>query len=100
MLRDIDTMIFDIQDVGARFYTYCTTLAYVMEECAARCITVVVLDRPNPLGGDVVEGPQLDESCRSFVGTRVPIRHGMSLGELARWHRADAGLDVDLRIVP
>jgi len=101
VLADIDVFVCDIQDVGARFYTYATTLAYCMEACAEHGIPVVVLDRPNPLGGELIEGPLVDEEQRSFVGyLRIPIRHGLTLGELAQWHRRDAGLDLDLRIVP
>lgn len=101
MLQDIEALVFDIQDVGARFYTYSTTLAYCMEECAARGIPVVILDRPNPLGGEKVEGPLLEEECRSFIGyVRLPVVHGLTLGEIAQWHCAQAALDLDLRIVP
>lgn len=101
MLENLDALVFDIQDVGARFYTYSTTLAFCMEECAARGLSLVVLDRPNPLGGDCVDGPIITEEARSFIGhLQVPVRHGMTLGELALWHRADAALDLDLHIEP
>ncbi len=101
MLENLDALVFDIQDVGARFYTYSTTLAFCMEECAARGLSFVVLDRPNPLGGDCVDGPIVTEEARSFIGhLQVPVRHGMTLGELALWHRADAALDLDLHVVP
>lgn len=101
MLEGLDAIIYDIQDVGARFYTYSTTLALVMEECARHGVAVVVLDRPNPIGGAVVEGPGIHDDCRSFVGHMdVPVRHGMTLGELARLHQTDAQLDLDLQIVP
>lgn len=100
MLQGLQTIVFDIQDVGARFYTYSTTLAYLLEECAQRGISVVVLDRPNPIG-DGIEGPRLEDAHRSFVGyLRVPVTHGMTLGELAQWHCADAALDLDLQIAP
>jgi beta-N-acetylhexosaminidase len=100
MLHDIEALVFDIQDVGARFYTYSTTLAYCMEECAARGIPLVVLDRPNPLGGEKVEGPLLEDECRSFIGhVRLPVVHGLTLGEIAQWHRTQAALNLDLRIV-
>ncbi|HVF84991.1 MAG TPA: DUF1343 domain-containing protein, partial [Abditibacteriaceae bacterium] len=86
MLADIDVLVFDIQDVGARFYTYASTLCYALEECAAHNKSLVVLDRPNPLGGTAVEGPRLERSCRSFVGhVQVPLRHGLTTGELALW---------------
>jgi uncharacterized protein YbbC (DUF1343 family) len=101
MLANIDALVCDLQDVGARFYTYATTFAYTMEECAARGIAVVVLDRPNPLGGAVIEGPQLEDECRSFVGyLRVPARHGLTLGELALFHRHDHALDLELKVLP
>jgi len=89
-----------LQDAGARFYTYASTLAYAMEECAGRGIAVVVLDRPNPLGGERIEGPQLEAAHRSFVGyLNTPIRHGLTLGELALLHRAELSLDLDLHVV-
>ncbi len=97
MLAGITALVCDLQDVGARFYTYATTLAYTLEECARHKIPVVVLDRPNPLGGTVIEGPCLHDECRSFVGyLRVPVRHGMTLGELARLHCEDERIDLDL----
>jgi uncharacterized protein YbbC (DUF1343 family) len=83
-LRDIDCMLFDIQDVGTRFYTYLSTMHYVMEACAENNIPLVILDRPNP-NGFYVDGPVLEEKFRSFVGMHpIPIVHGMTLGELAR----------------
>jgi uncharacterized protein YbbC (DUF1343 family) len=100
MLHNLKVLVFDIQDVGARFYTYSSTLAHILEECAQRDISVLVLDRPNPIG-DNIEGPRMEEEQRSFVGhLRVPVTHGMTLGELAQWHCADAALDVDLQIAP
>jgi uncharacterized protein YbbC (DUF1343 family) len=100
MLQDIDVLICDLQDAGARFYTYASTLAYVMEECAGHGVEVVVLDRPNPLGGSVVEGPLLEAAQRSFVGyLDVPVRHGLTMGELALLHREQAKLKLDLEIV-
>lgn len=101
MLQGIDILVCDIQDVGARFYTYSTTLAYCLEECARHGIAVVVLDRPNPLSGVQINGPRVVEDGRSFVGyLRVPIQHGLTWGELALWHQRDAGLDVDLHVLP
>lgn len=100
MLADIDVLVFDIQDVGARFYTYGSTLCYALEECAAHGKNLVVLDRPNPLGGVKTEGPMLEMNCRSFVGhVQVPVVHGLTLGELALWHKKQENLDVDLRVV-
>ena len=85
MLRDIDVLVFDIQDVGARFYTYACTMANAMQEAARRNIPFVVLDRPNPINGTQVEGPLLDPSLKSFIGCfELPLRHGMTIGELAR----------------
>lgn len=100
MLADIDVLLFDIQDVGARFYTYGSTLCYALEECAAHGKSLVVLDRPNPLGGNAIEGPMLENDCRSFVGhVQIPVVHGLTLGELATWHKRQENLDVDLRVV-
>src|SRR5262249_57042587 len=85
MLDGIDTLVGDVQDIGARFYTYATTVAYVMEEAAKRGVSVVVLDRPNPIDGFDVEGPVRDANALSFVGYfPMPIRHGLTVGELAR----------------
>jgi uncharacterized protein YbbC (DUF1343 family) len=83
-LSEIDLMIFDIQDVGARFYTYISTMHYVMEACAENNIPLLILDRPNP-NGNIVDGPVLDTSFKSFVGMHpVPIAHGMTVAEYAR----------------
>jgi len=85
MLEDLDIIIFDIQDIGARFYTYISTLGLVMEAAGEASIPVIVLDRPNPLGGIKIEGPVLDMNFKSFVGMYpVPIRHGLTVGELAK----------------
>jgi uncharacterized protein YbbC (DUF1343 family) len=100
MLEDIDVLVFDIQDIGTRFYTYATTMAYAMEEAAKRGIPFYVLDRPNPIRGDVVEGPVLDEALRSFVGYfPMPVRHGMTIGELAAMFNAEAKIGADLKVV-
>ena len=101
MLSGIDTMVVDLQDIGARFYTYMTTMAYVMEEAAKSKVSVVVLDRPNPINGFQVEGPTLDKSALSFVGYfPMPIRHGMTLGELAQLFNAENKIGVDLTVIP
>jgi uncharacterized protein YbbC (DUF1343 family)/CubicO group peptidase (beta-lactamase class C family) len=101
MLAGIDTIVFDIQDVGVRFYTYETTMAYVMEEAAKRKIKMVVLDRVNPIDGFTIEGPTLDKTQLSFVGYfPLPIRHGMTMGELARLFNAENKLGADLTVVP
>jgi len=101
MLQDIDTMVVDLQDVGARFYTYIATTAYVMEEAAKRKIAVVVLDRVNPINGYQIEGPALDKDMLGFVGYfPMPIRHGMTLGELAKLFNAENEIGADLTVVP
>lgn len=101
MLHNLDALIFDIQDVGARFYTYASTLCYCLEECAAHDVSLLVLDRPNPLGGEAIGGPQLDASTRSFVGhIATPIVHGLTLGEIALFHRARESLQVELHVAP
>lgn len=84
MLRDIDVLLFDIQDVGVRFYTYICTMSNVMQEAAKRNIPFIVLDRPNPINGLEVEGPVLDPTLKSFIGCfELPVRHGMTVGEVA-----------------
>ena len=101
MLDGIDTMVIDLQDIGARFYTYMTTMAYVMEEAATRKVSVVVLDRPNPVNGFQIEGPTLDKEALSFVGYfPMPIRHGMTLGELAKLFNAENKIGADLTVIP
>ena len=101
MLDGIDTMVIDLQDVGARFYTYTTTMAYVMEEAAKRKIAVVVLDRPNPIDGFQIEGPALDQGSLGFTGYfPMPIRHGMTLGELAKLFNTENKIGADLTVVP
>ena len=88
-LSDIDCMVYDMQDVGSRYFTYVSTLYYVMRACAEKGLPLIVLDRPNPIGGDV-EGCVQDEANLSFIGlTRVPIRHGMTVGELARLYNGE-----------
>ena len=95
MLKGLDGLIFDIQDIGARFYTYGCTLSTVMEAAAEAKLPVIILDRPNPLDGRTVEGPLLEKEHASFVGLHpIPIRHGATLGELGRlWATFGAGLD-------
>lgn len=100
MLKDIDILIFDIQEIGCRSYTYASTLFYVMEEAAKRSILVIVLDRPNPMG-DVVDGPVLKEKWRSFVGyIDVPYCHGMSIGELALYFNKEYEVKCPLKVIP
>lgn len=100
MLKDIDVLCFDIQDVGARFYTYISTMAYSMEECARHKKRFVVFDRPNPIGGSV-EGNMLELEYRSFTGY-FPIvqRHGMTVGELALLFNTEYGIRCDLTVIP
>ncbi|MEZ4386811.1 MAG: DUF1343 domain-containing protein [Candidatus Krumholzibacteriia bacterium] len=100
MLADLDVLLVDLQDVGARYYTFVWTLLLCLEACAEQRKAVVVLDRPNPLGG-AVEGHGVGAAYRSFVGLApIPMRHGCTLGELALWLRRWADLDVDLEVVP
>ncbi len=100
MLKGIDTLVFDIQDIGTRFYTYISTLGYAMEEAAKLGIRFVVLDRPNPIGGVEVDGPVLDAGRESFVAYHpIPVRHGMTVGELARMFNGERGLGLDLQVV-
>ena len=100
MLSGIDVLVFDIKDVGARFYTYTTTMAYAMEEAAKAGIPFYVLDRPNPITGIVVEGPMLDEAYRSFVGYfPMPVRHGMTAGELAGMFNQERKIGARLKVV-
>ena len=101
MLAGIDTLVYDIQDVGVRYYTYLTTLVYVLEEAARRRIAVVVLDRPNPITGSVVEGPVMDPDLRSFTAPHpIPVRPGMTIGEFAIMVVAERKLAVDLTVIP
>ena len=103
ILTNLDVLVFDIQDAGCRFYTYLSTMAMAMEACAAHGKSFVVLDRPNPLGGVAIEGPIRDGARTEgdFVAYHdIPVRHGMTAGELARMFRAERGLDLDLQIVP
>ena len=100
MLEGLDALVFDIQDIGTRIYTYASTLAYAMEEAAAADLAIVVLDRPNPIGGVAVGGPVLDEEHRSFVGyAPIPVRHGMTIGELARYFNAELAIGADLTVI-
>lgn len=101
MLDAIDVFVFDMQDVGARFYTYLYSLSYAMQDCARAGKPVIVLDRPNPLGGETVSGTILDERLHSFVGEyAMPTRYGLTIGEYALWVRDHLALDLDLHIVP
>jgi uncharacterized protein YbbC (DUF1343 family) len=104
LLRGMDLVLFDLQDVGARFYTFLWTLSHVMESCASAGTSLRVLDRPNPLGGlpSDVEGPVPDPDARAtFLGRwPIPVRHSLTLGEMALLLRSEMGLDLDLQVVP
>lgn len=101
MLKDVDVLVFDIQDIGARFYTYISTLKYAMQAAAEAGLPILVLDRPNPLNGVDVEGPVLDRELMSFVGcSPIALRHGMSVGELARWFNGEEHVGAKLEVVP
>jgi uncharacterized protein YbbC (DUF1343 family)/CubicO group peptidase (beta-lactamase class C family) len=101
MLNGIDAMVIDLQDIGARFYTYMTTMAYVLEEAAKRNIRVVVLDRPNPIGGVQIEGPALDEAVVGFTGyiTPMPIRPALTMGELAKLFNEERKIGANLTVI-
>ena len=101
MLKDIDIVCFDIQDVGSRFYTYIYTMAYAMQACAENGKMFVIFDRPNPISGDVVEGFVLQDEFKSFVGL-YPIaqRHGMTVGELALMFNEEFGINCNLKVIP
>jgi len=101
MLRGLDALVFDIQDMGVRFYTYETTMAYAMEEAARAGIPIYVLDRPNPITGTHVEAPLLDAANRSFTGyfAGLPVRHGMTMGELARLFNAENKIGAALTVI-
>ena len=105
MLNDVDILVFDIQDIGARFYTYIYTMAYAMEAAAEQEIQFVVLDRPNPITGKMVEGNILKKEFASFVGLfPIPVRHGMTVGELAKMFNGEGWLSnsvkANLTVIP
>lgn len=100
MLAEVDMVVFDIQDIGTRHYTYVSTMVYAMQACAEAGKRFVVLDRPNPIGG-AVEGPVLRPGLESFIGLYpIPLRHGMTVGELARYYNAVYHIGADLQVVP
>jgi len=101
MLKGLDALVFDVQDAGARFYTYMSTMGYAMEAAAQKGIEFVVLDRPNPISASRVEGPVMDPDLRSFTGYfPLPVRHGMTLGELARMFNGENRMGVRLKVIP
>ena len=99
MLRDVDTLVIDLQDIGTRIYTYAYTMANCMRAAKRHGIKVIVCDRPNPIGGIEMEGITLEPGCESFVGLfPIPTRHGMTLGELAQLFNAEFGIGADIEI--
>ncbi len=100
MLEGLDTLVFDIQDIGCRFYTYVSTMGECLEAAAEHRLRFVVLDRPNPIGGDRMAGPLLDRGQESFVGWHtIPVRHGMTAGELMRMFQGERGLQVEAQVI-
>jgi len=100
MLNGIDALVFDIQDAGVRFYTYTTTMGYCMEAAAKKGIAFYVLDRPNPIGGEIVEGPMLDDDKRDFVAYfPLPVRYALTIGELAQLYNTENKIGTDLHVI-
>jgi len=100
MLNGIDALVFDIQDAGVRFYTYTTTMGYCMEAAAKKGIAFYVLDRPNPINGDIVEGPMLDSDKETFVAYfPLPVRYALTIGELAQLYNEENKIGVDLHVI-
>jgi uncharacterized protein YbbC (DUF1343 family) len=101
MLRGLDVLVIDLQDVGTRIYTYIYTMAYCLEAARTHGVKVIVCDRPNPIGGVQAEGPMLVRGFESFVGLYpIPMRHGMTIGELARLFNEHFGIGADLEVIP
>ena len=101
MLKDVDVLVYDLQEVGGRTWTYVSTMALSMQAAARKGIPFVVLDRPNPIGGDIVEGALLDPAFSSFIGMYpIPARHGMTVGELATLFNRQQGIGANLTVVP
>ena len=100
MLAGLDVLLFDLQDVGVRFYTYTATLALTLEACAENHVPLIVLDRPNPINGITIEGPVLDPKLQSFVGHGpLPMRYAMTLGELGQFYNAELSMGAELRVI-
>ena len=100
MLAGLDALVFDIQDAGVRFYTFITTMGYTMEAAASHHLAFYVLDRPDPLGGGIIEGPMLDRDLTNFVGYfPMPVRMAMTLGEMARMFNAENKIGCDLHVI-
>lgn len=101
MLKGIDALVFDVQDAGVRFYTYTTTLAYCMEEAKKHSIAFYVLDRPNPINGDIVEGPVLDSDKTGWLAFfPLPVRYGLTIGELAQLYNTEGHINCVLHVIP
>ena len=101
MLRGVDALVYDIQDVGIRYYTYITTMAYCMEAAASAGIDFIVLDRPDPINAALVQGPMMDRGMKSFIGYYpLPLRYGMTPGEVAQYYNKEAGIGARLQVVP
>ena len=101
MLDGLDALLFDLQDVGTRVYTFIWTMALAMEACGRQGVRFIVLDRPNPIGGELREGPLLDDGFESFVGLHpLPLRHGLTCGEVARWLVRERGISCELTVIP
>jgi uncharacterized protein YbbC (DUF1343 family)/CubicO group peptidase (beta-lactamase class C family) len=101
VMKNLDAIVFDIQDAGARFYTFETTLGYFLEAAAKSGTELIVLDRPNPITGSVVQGPVSDAGRESFTDYwTVPVRHGMTMGELAKMFNAERGINAKLTVIP
>ncbi len=101
MLAGLDVLVYDVQDVGARYYTFISTLYHVLVAAGRHSVPLIVLDRPNPLNGVAIEGPLVEPGLESFVGiAAIPIRHGLTVGELARYFNAVAALGAELTVVP
>jgi uncharacterized protein YbbC (DUF1343 family) len=101
MLAEVDLLLYDVQDVGARFYTFISTLYYVLRAAGRTGLPVLVLDRPNPINGVAVEGPLVERGLESFLGmVPIPVRHGLTCGELARYMNGECELDAALTVVP
>ena len=101
MLDGLDVLVIDLQDVGSRIYTFVYTMANCLRACRKHGVPVIVTDRPNPIGGEQIDGPMLVEGFESFVGQfPIPMRHGMTIGELARFFNESCGIGADLTVVP
>ena len=101
MLQGLDVLVIDLQDVGSRIYTFVYTMANCLRACRKHGVPVIVTDRPNPIGGEQIDGPMLVNGFESFVGQfPIPMRHGMTIGELARFFNESCGIGADLTVVP